>query len=125
RRAAGDVRPTRPPLWARGARELTECMDLAPPLRIEPGGNRLLDRGQSRLHLGKRKLQQRIVHGGESSRRRKQKIACLRRIAQDASLNEAERFLLANFVETYLELKGEEAMAYATLLSKEVWNGEV
>src|SRR4029079_17147169 len=46
--------------------------------------------------------------------RPQQKIACLRRIAQDLSLNEAQRFLLANFVETYLELKGEEAMAYAS-----------
>ncbi|HEX2253466.1 MAG TPA: DUF4351 domain-containing protein [Thermoanaerobaculia bacterium] len=45
------------------------------------------------------------------------KLACLRRIAA-APLDDARRFLLANCVETYLQLSGEEAERYARLLRR-------
>ena len=51
------------------------------------------------------------------------KLECLRRL-QAADLDEARRFLLVNCVETYLQLEGEEAKAYTTLLAAET-NREV
>lgn len=54
-----------------------------------------------------------LMRGGTLNRPRL-KLACLRRIAS-ADLGEERRLLLVNCVESYLELKPEEAAEYATL----------
>jgi putative YhgA-like transposase/uncharacterized protein DUF4351 len=50
--------------------------------------------------------------------RAEHKMACLRRIAA-APLSEASRFLLANCVETYLELNAEQSVQFAALEARE------
>lgn len=47
--------------------------------------------------------------------RAEQKLECLRRIAGAPGLTGMQNFLLANCVETYVELAGEDAAAYARL----------
>lgn len=47
--------------------------------------------------------------------RAEQKMECLRRIAEAPGLTGIENFLLANCVETYVQLTGEDAAAYARL----------
>lgn len=47
--------------------------------------------------------------------RPRHKLECLRRIAAEPDLNDAQRFLLANFVETYLQLDPEDTMRYAEI----------
>ena len=46
------------------------------------------------------------------------RVACLRRIAAARQLNEAERFLLFNFVATYLQLEGRAEQEYQALLDR-------